>query len=256
MKSLHKVLDIIEAVARTGSSGVRELSAFTGFPAPTTHRIVSALVRRGYFRQDPATKKYSLSYRFLELGAKAQEHFSLAAVARPHLEGLMAETRESVNLAVREGDDVVYLDHIRSDHAMLQLFTKPGARVPLYCTGVGKVFLSRCRNKEVKAYLRRAKPVAQTPNTLVKPEAFFEEMKRIREQGFSVDNEEMEGGVRCVAAPVFDHKADVVAAVSISGAAMRITEERLQALAVAVRRCAASISRQLGHPDSLGEGGA
>lgn len=251
MKSLHKVLDIIDAVSKAGSAGVRELSALTGFPPPTTHRIVSTLVQRKYFKQDPVTKRYSLSYRFLELGAKVQENLNLTAMARHHLEGLMDETKESVNLAVQDGDDVVYLDHVRSDHAMLQLFTKPGARVPLYCTGVGKVFLSRRRRPEVSAYLRRTRLVPYTSHTLVDPKEFHRELKGIREQGFSVDDEEMEEGVRCVAAPILDYHGHLVAAVSISGAAMRITRERIQAYAGAVRRCAANISRELGCPQPL-----
>ena len=138
MKSLHKVLDVIDAVGNGGSVGIRELSSRLGFPPATTHRIIATLLERHYVRQDPETKKYALSVKFLELGSRVQEQFDLTRVARPHILKLMTETRESVNLAVQDKDEVVYLDHVRSSHSMLQLFTKVGARVPLYCTGVGK----------------------------------------------------------------------------------------------------------------------
>jgi DNA-binding IclR family transcriptional regulator len=206
MKSLHKVLDIIEAVAKSGSMGIRELSAHTGFPPPTIHRITSTLVERRYLKQDPATKRLSLSIQFLELGTRVQQQFNLTAIARPHLEKLMAAVKESVNLAVQDGDHVAYLDHVRSDYSMLQLFTKPGARVPLYCTGVGKMFLSRWTPSEVDDYLQRTPLIPQTTHTIVDRSKLLTELANIRALQYAVDNEEMEQGVRCVAALVEDHR--------------------------------------------------
>jgi IclR family acetate operon transcriptional repressor len=247
VKSLHKVLDIIEMVAKVGSAGTRELSSLTGFPPPTIHRIISTLVARHYLKQDPVTKKLSLSIRFLELGTAVQLQFNLTTVARPYLEKLMEEARESVNLAIREGDYAVYLEHVRSDYSMLQLFTRPGARVPLYCTGVGKMFLSRWTDEAVRAYLARTEMRAQTAHSLVKPDDIMEELTRIRAQGFAVDDQETEMGVRCVAALALNHKGEAEAAVSISGAAMRITPERIPSYARIVKGCALGISRELGY---------
>ena len=246
MKSLHKVLDIIEAVAKSGSMGIRELSAVTGFPPPTIHRITSTLVERRYLKQNPVSKRLSLSIQFLELGTKVQQQFNLTAIARPHLEKLMSETRESVNLAVRDGDHVAYLDHVQSDYTMLQLFTKPGARVPLYCTGVGKMFMSQWISSEVDEYLGRTPLVPYTPHTLVDRSKLLDELDRIRQQHYSVDNEEMEEGVRCVAALVMDHRAEPVAAVSISGAAMRITPGKIKSFAKSLKACSRAISKEIG----------
>lgn len=250
MRSLHKVLDIIDTVAEVGNVGIRELSALTGFPPATTHRIVSTLLKRRYFQQDPVTKSYSLSLRFLELGQKVQQHFNLTSIARPHLERLMAEAKESANIAVQDGDEAVYLDQVRSNH-MLQLFTKLGARVPLYATGVGKMFLSQWPQADVEAYLGRTKLVPHTPYTLVEKSEILDELKRIRAQGYSVDNEEMEEGVRCAATLVYDHRGLPIAAVSVSGAAMRLTKERIQHFGQMVIDCASRISKGLGyHSDS------
>lgn len=246
MKSLHKILDIIETLAKVGPAGIREISSLTGYPAPTTHRIVSTLVERDFLKQDPATKKLSLSTKFLALGTAVKQHLKLPDLARPHLERLMQETKQSVNLAIQDGDHVVYLEHVQSDYSMLQLFTKPGARVPLYCTGVGKAFLSRRTDQEVRAYLGRTEIRAGTSKTLVEPERVLEELATIRSQGFSVDNEEMEEGVRCVAVLVFNHKGEAVAAVSISGSAMRIASEKVRAYAKSVQKCALAVSRELG----------
>ncbi len=95
MKSLHKTLDIIEVVAERGAVGIRELSSITGFPPTTIHRITSTLVKRQYLNQDPITKTYALSLRFLELGARVEEQFDIAAIAGPYLQRLRTETEES-----------------------------------------------------------------------------------------------------------------------------------------------------------------
>jgi len=246
MKSLHKVLDIIEAVAKSGNIGIRELSVATGFPPPTIHRITSTLVRRRYLKQNPLTKRVSLSIQFLELGTKVQQQFNLAAIARPHMEKLMGETKESVNLAVQDGDYVAYLDHVRSDYTMLQLFTKPGARVPLYCTGVGKMFMSRWSPPQVGEYLDRTPLIPHTSHTIIDRFDIMEELDRIRTRQYAVDNEEMEEGVRCVASLVIDHRAKPVAGISISGAAMRITPGKIKSFAKSLKTCSRAISRELG----------
>jgi IclR family KDG regulon transcriptional repressor len=246
MKSLRKVLDIIDEVGEAGSMGIREISSRTGFPSPTVHRILSTLVERGYLGKDPGTKKYALSLRFLQLGAKVQQRFNLPVVARPHMHGLMLQTKESVNLAVKDGDEMVYLDHIRSDYSLLQLFTQAGARVSLYATGVGKLFLSEMSKQELDSYLERVTLTPRTLHTLIEPRALRKELSRIRSQGFAVDNEEFEVGVRCVAAPLLNHLGEHVGAISISGAVVRITADRIEQFGGMVKRSASVISRDLG----------
>ena len=246
MKSLLKAIDTIDAVAEAGNAGIRELSSITGFPPSTIHRIVTTLVERNYFQQNPVTRRYSLSYRFLELGSRFQQQTHLTTIALPHLEQLMATARESVNLAVRDGDSMVYLDIVKSSYSMLQLFTQPGARVPLYATGVGKLFLSQMQDSELDAYLQRSKPSPYTPHTLVKKAKLVNDLQKIRSRGYSVDNQEMEEGVRCVAALIFDHQGKPAASVSITGAAMRITPDRIEQFGTLAKACAAAISSKLG----------
>lgn len=250
MKSLHKVLDIIDAVAEAGSLGIGEISDQLGFPPSTIHRIVSTLVVRGYFKQDAENRRYSLSVKFLELASMVQLHINLTSIARPHLERLMAETRESANIAVQDGDEVVYLDVVQSNHSMLQLFTKVGARVPLYCTGVGKLFLSQMAETEINAYLKRTPRTRFTSNTFVKEGAILAELSHVKARGYAVDNEEMENGVRCIASLVFDHNGKPIAAVSISGAAMRIVPDRIEQLGQSVKDCTRKISQALGFQES------
>jgi len=254
MKSLHKVLDVIDVIADCGGAGVRQLASISGYPLATTHRIVSTLAKRGYLKQDMVTKSYALSMRFVELGNRVQQQFNLTSIARPHMERLKRATGESANLAVLDGDEAVYLEQVRSDH-MLQLFTRLGARVPLYSTGVGKVMLSEWPDREVGQYLTRTPLKAFTRHTMTNGKEIRAELKKIRKQGFSVDNEEMEEGVRCVAALICDHNRRCVGAVSVSGAAMRVTTERLPEFAKAVTACAQAISGDLGSDSGHGSKG-
>jgi IclR family KDG regulon transcriptional repressor len=246
MKSLHKALDIIETIGELGNVGVREISSVTNFPPATSHRILTTLTQRGYLDQDPVTKNYSLSIRFLELGAKVRDQFDLYSTARPHLQQLMSDTGETANLVIRDGDSVVYVDQVQSDRSRLAIFTQLGARAPLYSTGVGKMFLSQWNDKELKAYFQRTDFVPFTKNTLVSPSDIEQELDHICIQGYSEDNEETEEGVRCVAALIYDHRQQVVGAVSISGVAMRITTDKVQDFGERVKKCALDISLDLG----------
>jgi DNA-binding IclR family transcriptional regulator len=257
MKSLQKVIDIIEFIAASGRAGIKEISDHTGFPPPTAHRIVATLVGRRYLEQDPVTKGYILSLKFLELGSLVQHRFDLARIARPHLELLVAETRESASLVVRDGDEAVYLDHVQDDH-MLQLFTRVGARVPLYATGVGKVLLAQMSVEELDAYLGRNALARHTAKTLTSAEALRARLDRTRQCGYAVDDEEMEAGIRCVASPVYRHDRSVAAVLSLSGAAIRISPERLEELGRIVSYRALAVSRALGFdPDiKANKGGA
>ncbi len=246
MKSLNKALDIIDAVSKMGKAGIREISSKTGFPPATTHRIAATMVKRRFFNQDPVTKNYSLSLRFLELGTRVQQQFDLPTIARPHLQKLMSQTGESANLAIWDGDSVVYLDQVQNDNSMLKIFTRLGTRAPLYSTGVGKMLLSQWSKPELDSYLKRTPLIPHTPHTLVSRTQILKELDQISARGFAVDNQEMEKGVRCVAGLVFDHRQQVAAAVSISGAAIRITPDRIENFGEKVKQCALDISRDLG----------
>jgi DNA-binding IclR family transcriptional regulator len=251
MKSLHKALDIIETISQLGSVGVREISTIKGFPPATSHRILATLTKRGYLEQDPTTKNYSLSIRFLELGTRVRDQSDLYSIARPHLQKLMSETGETANLVIRDGDSVVYVDQVQSDKSRLAIFTQLGARAPLYSTGVGKMILSQWSEEELEAYFRRTDFVPFTKNTILNQSDLTQELDRICIQGFSEDNEETEEGVRCVAALIYDHRQQVVGAVSISGVAMRITTDRVKEFGERVKQCAHDISRDLGFQPPL-----
>ncbi len=240
-------MDLLEIIAETGSLGVRELATRTGFPPTTVHRMIATLVERGYLQKNANTRNYSLSTRFLEFADRVQKQFDLIPMARPHLEQLCTDTGENVNLCVREGTVVVYIDHVHSQTHTLQTFTRLGARVPLYATGVGKVYLSYMETHELDAYLNEITLKSYTEKTITDRKILVKELIRVRKQGYAVDNQEKEHGVRCIAAPILNYNGLITAAISISGATQWITLERIQSLAGRIIDCALRISAELGY---------
>ena len=247
MKSLNRALDIIELIAEKGEIGVRELAQISDLPPATAHRIVAALVKRGYLNKDERTHRYTLSPKFLILGEKVQQQIDIVSIARPYLEQLMAKTRENANLSVRDGRNVIYIDHVGSPDHNLRIFTKLGGNAPLYASGVGKVFLSRFSATQFRQYIEAVDLQPFTPHTLTTAQMLADEIEKVRRLGYAVDNQEKELGVRCVAAPILDHGGQIRAAVSVSGAAQRITIKRLPALGELVMECARQVSEAMGH---------
>jgi IclR family acetate operon transcriptional repressor len=219
VQSLERAFDLLERMADAGGEvGLSELSASSGLPLPTIHRLMRTLVDCGYVRQQP-NRRYALGPRLIRLGESSAR--LLGTWARPYLAELVEATGETANMALLDGDEVVYVAQVPSRHSM-RMFTEVGRRVLPHSTGVGKALLANVPPEEVRALLSRTGMPAATERTIVDPDAFLAELERIRDQGYAVDDNEQEIGVRCLAVTVPD--SPTAAAISISGPAGRVTE--------------------------------
>ncbi len=240
VQSLDRALLLLECLADAGGSmRLAELEAQTGLPLPTIHRLLRSLAHNGYVRQDPS-RRYTLGPRLIRLGETAGRQ--LGAWAKPRLAELVAEIGETANMALLEGDTVVYVAQVPSAHSM-RMFTEVGRRVPVHCTGVGKALLSQLGDSQVTELLRRTGMPAQTARTVTDPNALLVELGEIREQGWAMDDAEQEVGVRCVAVPV--RGAPTQAALSVSGPSERITVGRVSQIAPILQRVAAGLAGDL-----------
>lgn len=241
VQSLDRALDILEELAAADRAlGVGELAEQTGLPQGTVHRLLQSLQARGYVRRSPS-RKYALGTGSLRLGDAAQR--ALVRSARPVLSGLVGLTGETANLAVLEGDDVVYVAQVSSPHT-LRMFAEVGRHVPPHSTAVGKVLLAAMSVERAVAMLRRTGLAARTPATITDESGFLAELDRVREQGWAADEQEQETGVRCVAVPV-GHPGQpgrTVAALSVSGPADRFKGAASDGLLEAMQRA----GRELG----------
>ncbi len=220
VQSVERALEMLEVIADAGGQmAISELGAVTGMPVPTIHRILRTLVDRGYVRQLP-NRRYALDSRLIPLGEAASG--MLGQWARPVLAELVDALGETANLAVFDGDLVMYICQVPSKHSM-RMFTEVGRRVLPHCTGVGKALLSQLSDDEVRNLVGRTGMEAQTPDTVTDVDELLAQLHTIREQGYALDEGEQEIGVRCVAAPVQGVATRL--AVSVSGPAPRMTPE-------------------------------
>ena len=221
---------------------LKQLAQATGLHPSTAHRILTALVHdRLVERIDQGS--YRLGIRLLELGNLVKARISVREHALPVMRQLHTATDEAVNLSVRHEDEIVYVERTSSGRAMMRVVNIVGARAPLHITAVGKLFLLEDGPEGLRAYAERTRLPAHTKNTLTNVAALEKELDRIRKQGYALDNEEAELGVRCIGAAVRDDAGVLVAGLSVSAPAERMK----LAWASLVTETARKISRSIGY---------
>ena len=246
MGSLNRALDLLELVGHEPGLTLSELGRRSGLSKVTTFRILANLEHRSYVRRDGEAGRYSLGPKVIQLGGQLFEALDLRLIARPLLEDLWRRSGETVNLAVPVDDSITYIDILQSPQG-LRMAARVGATDDLHSTALGKAMLAFEPEAAVIEVARHRGLVRKTDRTISDVHLLLEDLRAVRERGYSIDDEENEPGARCVAAPVFGPMGSVVGAISISGPATRVTPERLPDLGVAVRRVGERISERLGH---------
>ncbi|GAA4632890.1 IclR family transcriptional regulator [Actinoallomurus vinaceus] len=240
VRSLERAFELLEHLADAGGQlALTELAEVSGLPMPTIYRLMRTLVNRGYVRQEPS-KRYALGPRLIRLGETSER--LLGSWARPALAQLVDEVGETANMALLEGDEAVYVAQVPSRHSM-RMFTEVGRRVLPHCTGVGKALLSQLPEPMVREIIGRTGMPAYTPHTITDVAALMEELARIRQRGYALDEQEQEIGVRCVAVPVTG--TPTPAAISVSGPHGRLTHEVIEDVVPIMRRTAGQLARRL-----------
>jgi IclR family acetate operon transcriptional repressor len=240
VQSLERCFDLLEIMADNGGvTTLSQLATTSGLPLPTIHRLIRTLVNAGYVRQDPS-RRYALGPRLIRLGESATRLLSQWAL--PALTTLVDRVGETANLAVLDGDQVVYVAQVPSRHSM-RMFTEVGRRVLPHAAGVGKALLAQLPDDQVRALISRTGMPAYTEHTITTPDALFGQLDVIRERGYSVDDGEQEVGVRCVAVHVAATAA--LTAISISGPSARITDDVVAQAASILTTTATELAKQL-----------
>ena len=246
VQSVERALDLLECLARSSSSwvGISELSNATGQPVATVHRLLMTLVARQYVVRDSRTRRYALGPAFRRLAGTSLQTPDWPTIATPQLRELVEISGETANLAVMEGNQAVYVAQAQPTR-MVRMFTELGNRVPLHCTGCGKVLLAYQPESVIASTIAETGLPRYTETTITDPGQLQQELEMIPQQGYAVDHGEQEEGVRCLAAPVYGPKGRVVAAVSISGPSSRLDSRRIPTLLPHLKRISAAISSAL-----------
>ncbi len=246
IQAVSHALDLLEQFHDdVDELGVTELSKRLKLHKNNVFRLLATLESRGYIEQNKATENYRLGLRSLELGQTFIKQMGLLRQAKPILERIVEECNETSYVAIFKDGYIVYLDVVETD-LTVRVVSRVGSRLPAYCTASGKVHMAHMSEEEVDTVLPKEMK-AHTPTTITDRDQFKAELRRVAEQGYAIDNEEYDLGVRCIAAPIRDYTRRIVGAVSVSGPSMRLSEERMEKEMVPIiLRASEDLSTRLG----------
>ena len=247
---IERMSSLLDALARYPDPvSLKELSAVTGLHPSTAHRILNDLVLKRIVDKAEAGS-YRLGMRLLELGNVVKSRLNVREAAIDFMRALHRRTHQTINLSVRQGDEIVYIDRAFSERSGMQVVRAIGGRAPLHLTSIGKLFLAVDDVKAVRAYATRTGLAGHNKNSITELPKLEQELSLVRARGYARDNEELELGVRCMAAGICDDTRRLVAGLSISAPADRLQEEWLEDLV----NTAQQISEVLGYTPELGIG--
>ncbi|PLX81196.1 MAG: IclR family transcriptional regulator [Desulfuromonas sp.] len=227
IQAVSHALDLLEQFHDdVDELGVTELSKRLKLHKNNVFRLLATLESRGYIEQNKATENYRLGLKSLELGQTFIKQMGLLRQAKPILERLVKDCNETSYVAIFKDGFIVYLDVVETD-LTVRVVSRVGSRLPAFCTAAGKVHLAALSDEELEEALP-AQLQTYTPQTLSNRQELKKQLQLVAEQGYAIDDEEMDPGVRCVAAPIRDYTRRIVGAVSVSGPSMRLSDERIK----------------------------
>ncbi|MCY9661854.1 IclR family transcriptional regulator [Paenibacillus chondroitinus] len=238
-----KIMDLFDEY--TTELKITEISARMELHKSTVHSLLKTLQMHGYINQDVETGKYKLGLKLLEKGQLMLQSLDIRTAARKHLVALSEQTGQTTHLVILDGKEGVYLDKVEGEKAAIR-YSRIGRRISLHSSAVGKVLTAFRTKDEIDALLRNYQFSKITDMTITGKDAFVNELNQVREQGYSIDNQENEPGVRCAAAPIFEHNGSIVAAISISTLLSTVDDSLFKAYIALLKKEAEAISLTLG----------
>ncbi|MEN6313680.1 MAG: IclR family transcriptional regulator [Clostridiaceae bacterium] len=247
VKSVDHAISILECFS--GSSAELKLSEIVAemhLSKSTVYGLVNTLTTKGFLEQNPDTRGYRLGIKLYELGSLVHKRMDLRNDAKPFCVELSQKYNATVHLAFHYENEVVYIDKVDSPGSII-IYSQIGKRAPMHCTGVGKAIMAYLPKIAIDNYLAKNPLQKFTDYTITNPDLLMKELKLTRKRGYAVDNEEIEFGLRCIAAPIFSHKNVPIAAISISAPTARLPAEDIQTIASDVQFYGQQISQRLGY---------
>jgi DNA-binding IclR family transcriptional regulator len=246
MKSTIRVFRVLETLCEGKSAGVSELSSQLDIKPSSMHRFLSVLTELGYVEKSEQTGKYFATLKVFQLGVSVRNKLSLISIARPYMGGLCETMQETVNIAIFSENSVVVIDRMQSLETHRTNIVV-GRHLPAYCTALGKIYLADMFDSELDQYLENVELKPLTRKTITDHEALRKALIKIRNDGYAMDNCELDENVRCLAGPIRDESGKLVAAISISGPIARLKMVRLKTFTNTIIDITQEISRKMGY---------
>lgn len=246
IQSLGRAFSILEQFSKDERAlGLTTIAKRVGLHRSTCFGLLHTLQELGYVQHDPESGQYSLGLKAFELGQAYIDGMDLRNVSHPFLLRIVEKTQETTHLVVSEGNRAIYIDKVEAPHGMT-ISSRIGQEAILHGTAVGKILLAYMPDEDSEKVLSAGLP-RYTQQTITDPDQMRQHLQWIRQYGFAVDDQEREIGLRCVAAPIFNARKQVIGAISISGTSPRVTRERLDEFSQTLKQSALEISRLLGY---------
>lgn len=252
VQSVHHALQLFE-VFRTAEKkeefGVTELSKTLGLHKNNVFRLLATLESRGYIEQNMNTENYRLGIGIFNLGQKFVNKLGMLKLARPFMEKIVTECNESVYIGILREGSVIYLDIVEAPQTV-RVVSRVGKDVPAYCTAIGKIQLAYASEEELNKIYMGARLKRYTDSTITSLPELKKNLKTIIHKDYCLDEEEFEDRVKCVAVPIKDYLGVPIAALSVTGPACRMTDERLiEEILPIAKKYAREVSKRLGYQD-------
>ncbi|MBP6492282.1 MAG: IclR family transcriptional regulator [Clostridia bacterium] len=246
VQSVDRVLDIIEVLSTEQDGlGVTTIAKKVGLHKSTAHRLLTTLANRGYVAKT-GEGNYKIGLKLIEAVSCYINSLELQTEARPYLMQLTGELGLTSHLGILDRDMVVYIEKM-DVVSSIRMYSQIGLRMHSYCSSLGKCLLSNYSKEELNGIMKDCSFIKFTNNTIGSMEELHKEINKVRKQGWAMDNEEYEIGHRCIGAPIYDYKGDIIAAISASGPKNLIKDDRIQEVANAVKKAALELSRSMGY---------
>jgi len=247
VQSVDRALILLDTLAQGDREmTLTEIAKALSWPKTTVYGLIATLRDRQYVDQSPETGRYRLGVRLFELGSIVAQSWNVRAIAKPAMQNLNDRLGEMIQLATESNGEVLYIEKLDSTH-MMRIVSEIGARLPMHCTGLGKVLLAYKKPSEIKWIIAKRGLRMMTAHTITDREMLERELIKIRRQGYAIDDREIMDSLRCVAAPIYDRDGNVEYAISVSGLAGNLHGERLDLVRDELLITADSISYMMGY---------
>ncbi|PFP24847.1 IclR family transcriptional regulator [Bacillus sp. AFS073361] len=245
IQSVERALKILDLFDEHKSElKITEISEKMGLHKSTVHSLLKTLHEYSYIDQNPDNGKYRLGLKLAERGNLVISNMDIRKTAKKYLLDLSAKTGQTVHLGILDGREGVYIDKVEGEQSIIR-YSRIGRRLPLHSTAIGKVLLAYQPPNELEHLLKNYNYQYQTANTIINEAIFRKEIEKVKEQGYAVDEQENEQGVRCAAVPIFNGKGRVLAAISISTLISRVNDPELQIFIDLLKTSCNELSEQM-----------
>lgn len=246
VQSLTRGLSILECLAKAeGGLTLTDIGHRVLLPPSTVHRLLATLEKMGYVYQAGELGRWYVGLQAFTVGSSFLSSRDFVAQSHPFMRRLMDQSGETVNLAILDGTEAVFVDQVQC-REMMRTIVKLGSRAPLHASGVGKAMFASLPDDQIDAILKVRGLPRITGNTITTPETMWASIRVIRQRGWSFDDEEHASGTRCVGSPIYDEHAETLGAISLAGPSSRLPDERIKQLGPLVAHTAEELSRRLG----------